>query len=662
MGKKLERHNSLLIAILDIVSVSAAYYLAFLLRFDSHLPPGQIANFLITLPIIVIMRLAAFRYFGLYNGIWRYASMADLTAIFKAMFASQLFVMVAVLFLKHGAFPRSVLLISPFIAVIFVGGIRFVIRATRHVRHKDFNGQFSRMLVFGAGDLGEAVLRDIQRSPSGRHVVGFLDDNALKHGRSIHGVRVHGGRDKIVEVINKYQVDEVLVAVNHSRGKIITDLMAVYAAAGNPRKVDFKTLPTTNELITKSRLTPDIRKIDVTDLMHRRIVDINMALVKAGVAGKTVLVTGAGGTIGGELARQICGLNPARVLLLENHNTALFYIDKELKEKGYTGMIVSVPGDVRDESLLKNLFEQYKPAWVLHAAAHKHVGLMEDNPQEAVKNNTLGTYILARTAAAYGAERFLNISTDKAVRPTSVMGASKRLGEMALRELSGKSGTKFMSVRFGNVLGSSGSVVKIFQEQILAGGPVTVTHPDVIRYFMTTEEAVSLVLNACAMGEGGEIFVLNMGEPVKIVDLARNMIVLNGLVPDKDIEIKFTGLKPGEKMYEELFREEDIRKDTGHADIFAAVPSEADARLTDERREALQHLAAGADNAAMLGAIKDLVPAYSGWPRKQPGKAGELDPGFRRDDGYVRRDEAAGRPDNGEAAQPRAAEAEPRDE
>ena len=285
-----------------------------------------------------------------------------------------------------------------------------------------------------------------------------------------------------------------------------------------------------------------------------------------------------------------------------------------------------MPGDVRDESLLKNIFETHKPAWVLHAAAHKHVALMEDNPQEAVKNNTLGTYILAKTAAAYNVERFLFISTDKAVRPTSVMGASKRLGEMVLRSLAGKSSTKFMSVRFGNVLGSSGSVVKIFQEQIQAGGPLTVTHRDVIRYFMTTEEAVSLVLNACALGEGGEIFVLNMGEPVKILDLARNMIVLNGLVPDKDIEIKFTGLKPGEKMYEELFRDGDIRKDTGHSDIFAAVSREADEALPEEQLQELKHLSNEADIAAMLTKIKELIPAYTGWPRHQKGKGSEAKP------------------------------------
>lgn len=622
MRKFWDKYARLAVLLLDASAISLAYFLAFILRFDFTLPPEEALNFIATLPIILTFRLTAFYYFGLYNGIWRYASMADLTAIFKGVLASQIFITAAVLFVQHAHFPRSVLLISPFISFIFIGGIRFGIRVTRHLRYNDDSSdEQSRMLIFGAGDLGEAVLRDLQRSAGAtRRAVCFLDDNALKHGRSIHGVPVLGGRDSIARVIEEKQIDEVLVAVNHSRGRLITDLMAVYAASGHPRKVEFKTLPTMDELISKTRLVPDIRKIDVGDLMHRRIVDINMGLVKSGLKGKTLLVTGAGGTIGGELCRQVLALGPEKVVLLENHNTALFYIDKELKEKGYGGLIVSVPGDVRDESLLKNLFEQYKPAWVLHAAAHKHVGLMEENPQEAVKNNTLGTYILAKTAAAYNTDRFLFISTDKAVRPTSVMGASKRLGEMVIRSLSGKSTTKFMSVRFGNVLGSSGSVVKIFQEQIQAGGPVTVTHPDVIRYFMTTEEAVALVLNACAIGEGGEIFVLNMGEPVKIIDLARNMIVLNGLLPEKDIEIKFTGLKPGEKMYEELFREGDIRKDTGHSDIFAAVPGEADAVLGEEQMQELKHLSTQPGNAAMLARIKELVPAYTGWPRKHTGE------------------------------------------
>ena len=617
MGKKLEKHSRFLIVFLDAAAVFFAYFCAFYFRFDFHFAPPYSSYFWNTLPLVVALRLGFFYYFGLYNGIWRYASMGDLVAIFKAILTSQIFILAAVLFVQHAQFPRSVLLISPFISLILVGGIRFAIRITRDWRHKQRAAKYSRMLIFGAGDIGENVLRELQRSnETTRKAVCFLDDNASKHGRSIHGVRVMGGRERLAEVINSKKIDEVLVAVNHARGRLIIDLMGIYAASGCERKVEFKTLPNMDELIDKQRLVADIRKIDVADLMHRRIVSIDMGSVRSAVGGRTILVTGAGGTIGGEICRQVVALSPAKVILLENHNTALFYIDKELRERGYGGSVVAVPGDVRDESLLKNIFEKYRPAWVLHAAAHKHVALMEDNPQEAVKNNTLGTYILAKTAAAYGTERFLFISTDKAVRPTSVMGASKRLGEMVLRSLMGGATTKFMSVRFGNVLGSSGSVVKIFQEQITNGGPVTVTHPDVIRYFMTTEEAVSLVLNACAMGNGGEIFVLNMGEPVKIVDLARNMIVLNGLEPDKDIQIKFTGLKRGEKMYEELFRPEDIRKDTGHRDIFAAIPEEAGAGLADAQIHELKHLAAMPDIAPVLKRIKELIPAYSGWPRK----------------------------------------------
>jgi FlaA1/EpsC-like NDP-sugar epimerase len=617
MRKKIEQHSRFLVVFLDTVAVAFAYYCAFLFRFDLSLPPAEVSSFLHTLPLVVVLRLAFFYYFGLYNGIWRYASLGDLVAIFKAILTSQVFIMAAVLFVQHAQFPRSVLLISPFIALFLVGSIRFTIRLTRDWRHRDKASKSSRMLIFGAGDMGENVLRELQRSvETKRKAICFLDDNPSKHGRSIHGIRVLGGRERLAEIINSKKIDEVLVAVNHARGRLIVDLMGLYAASGCERKVEFKTLPTVDELINKQRLVTDIRKIDVTDLMHRRIVNIDMGAVRSAVEGRTILVTGAGGTIGSEICRQVVALSPAKVVLLENHNTALFYIDKELRERGYAGSVVAVPGDVRDESLLKNVFEMYRPAWVLHAAAHKHVALMEENPQEAVKNNTLGTYLLAKTAAAYGAERFLFISTDKAVRPTSVMGASKRLGEMVLRSLVGRSATKFMSVRFGNVLGSSGSVVKIFQEQITNGGPVTVTHPDVIRYFMTTEEAVSLVLNACAMGAGGEIFVLNMGEPVKIVDLARNMIVLNGLEPEKDIQIKFTGLKPGEKMYEELFRPEDIRKDTGNKDIFAAVPEEACAGIGEDQVQELKHLSLLPDIVPMLKKIKDHIPAYSGWPRK----------------------------------------------
>jgi len=615
MKKKMVKHSRPLIAAADMLAVGISYYLAFLLRFDFRIPAGEMYNFLGTLPIVLVLRLTAFYYFGLYNGIWRYASLADLTAILKAVLVSQIPIVAIVLFIQHGHFPRSVLIISPLIAVLLVGGIRFSIRMTRSWRYGWNADKLPRMLIFGAGDLGEVVLREFERADVPTHrAVCFLDDNHAKHGRHIHGVPILGGRECLADSIRNMNIDVVLVAVGHSRGKIISDLMSIYSGSGYGRKVEFKTIPTMDEMINKKRHASDIRKIEISDLLHRKSVDIDMGAVRQLFRGKTVLITGAGGTIGSELCRQVMSFSPLKVLILENHNTALFYINKELCEKGYAGNVVPVAGDVRDESLLKNLFEAYRPQIVLHAAAHKHVSLMEDNPQEAVKNNTLGTYVLAKTAAAYGAERFLFISTDKAVRPSSVMGASKRLGEMIIRAMSAGT-TKFMSVRFGNVLGSSGSVVKIFQEQITNGGPVTVRHPEVTRYFMTTEEAVQLILQACSMGNGGEIFVLNMGNPVKISELARNLIVLNGFEPDKDIKITFTELQPGEKMFEELFRSKDIRRDTGHPDVFMAVPEEADAALIDKQMGELNHLAVSPDKAAILRKIKELIPSYTGWPR-----------------------------------------------
>ncbi|HBA59370.1 MAG TPA: hypothetical protein DCZ92_00830 [Elusimicrobia bacterium] len=357
--------------------------------------------------------------------------------------------------------------------------------------------------------------------------------------------------------------------------------------------------------------------------MPRKKIELNMAAMNAILAGKTVLITGAGGTIGAELCRQVLNYGPKRLVMIDNHNTALFYIEKELVAAGHTAKITAVVGDVKDEVMLENVFKTYAPQVVFHAAAHKHVPLMETNPQEAVKNNTLGTYALADAATRHNAERFLYISTDKAVRPSSVMGASKRLGEMVVRAFAEVNGTKCMSVRFGNVLGSSGSAVRIFQEQIQAGGPVTVTHPDVTRYFMTVEEAIQLILQATAMGRGGEIFVLNMGTPIKVAELAHNLIVLNGLQPGKDIEVKYVGMRPGEKMYEELFRDEDVRKDTGHSDIFVAVPEEGDMALLKEQMSNLSLLAELPDPGPIIDGIRKLIPTYTGDPYGSRAAAGD---------------------------------------
>lgn len=597
----------------DAVSVALAYWLAFQLRFDFSVPAGESSHFLFSLPLVLVLRLAAFHYFGLYRGIWRYASMGDLVSIFKAVAASQVLLAAAVLFVWHGGFPRSVLIIGPILTILFVGGTRFLIRATRDMRYKKVPARRrTRVLIFGAGDLGESVLRELKRKGHGYQAVGFLDDDSSLWHHRIHGVPILGGRKELCRAIESSAVDEVIIAVNHSRGPLIKDLMFLCESGGC--RVEFRTVPTLEEHLSHKSAGFPVRKLEFSDLLPRKKTALDMAAVAGALAGRAVLVTGAGGTIGAELCRQVLRYGPKKLVMLDNHNTAMFYIEKELAAAGHAAAIVPVMGDVCDETLLENLFSVHKPAAVFHAAAHKHVPLMEINPQEAVKNNTLGTYALAQAAVKHGAERFLFVSTDKAVRPSSVMGATKRLGEMAVRAFAGVNGTRFMSVRFGNVLGSSGSVVKIFQEQLQAGGPLTVTHPEATRYFMTVEESVQLILQACAMGRGGEIFVLNMGTPVKVADLARNLIVLNGLRPDKDIQISYTGMRPGEKMYEELFRDEDVRRDTGHPDIFMAVPEENDMELLKEQMSELRLLTELPDPAPVVDKIRRLIPSYTGKP------------------------------------------------
>ena len=615
MGKDPAFYKRVAIASLDAAAFAASFCAAFLLRFDFQVPSWGWSVCAHTIGLVLGVRAAAFIYFGAYQGLWRYASISDLATLFKAMGSSQLLIVAALFFVPHAGLPRSVLIIDPIIAVTLVGLIRFSIRLTREWRYQGDTRHLPRLLIFGAGDLGESIARDMQRRKRPTHqLVGFIDDDRAKWRLRIHGVPILGGRQELPRIIDKHRVDEVVVALNHSRGQAIRDLMELckdHAGA----KVQFKTIPTIEETLrADASRHRGIRKVELSDLLQRKPVHTDLDTVRHILTGKVVLVTGAGGTIGSELCRQIMRFKPAKLLLLENHNTALFYIDRELSAGRSPAVHVPVAGDVSDEILLENLFLTHKPQLVFHAAAHKHVPLMESNAQEAVKNNTLNTHLLAEKAVQHGVERFLYISTDKAVRPANVMGASKRLGEMVIRAFSGAAATKFMSVRFGNVLGSSGSAINIFKEQIAQGGPVTVTHPEVTRYFMTTEEAVHLSLQACALGGGGEIFVLNMGEPVKVVDIARNLILLSGLEPDRDIRIVFSGLRPGEKLFEEIFRAGDVRRDTGHPDIFAAMPEEADLALMRGKIKELRELCSRPDPAPLLEALKKSVPFYQAAP------------------------------------------------
>ena len=626
MKHVIAKHSQWFILAMDSAAVLFSWWLAFQLRFDFRVPSMELQILLSTCLLVLLLRLAAFYYFGLYRGLYRYASLADLTAIVKAIAYSQAAIMAVILFLKHAHFPRSVLIIDPLLTLFMVGLIRFGIRATRDFRYNLGNReQRPRALIYGAGDLGDSVLRDLLRAQKAAfNVVGFLDDDTAKWNHRIHGLPIFGGKDLLPGILENRKIDQIIVAVNHSRGPLIKNLMAL-CAGKDGRSVQFKTIPTLDDHLNQKSGGYAIRRIELSDLLPRKKIQLDMAALTDILSDKIVLVTGAGGTIGAELCRQVLRYNPKRLVMIENHNTALFYIEKELAEAGHAARLTPVVGDIKDTVLLENIFKTYGPQIVFHAAAHKHVPLMETNPQEAVKNNTLGTYALAEAATKHKAERFLYISTDKAVRPSSVMGASKRLGEMVVRAFAEVNGTKCMSVRFGNVLGSSGSVVKIFQEQILAGGPLTVTHPEATRYFMTVEEAIQLILQACTMGKGGEIFVLNMGTPVKVDDLAKNLIVLNGLEPGKEIEIKYTGMRPGEKMYEELFRPNDVRKDTGNEDIFSAVPEESDITILKEQMSGLRLLCDQPEPEPIIAAIRKLIPAYTGNPGAKQGKPESTD-------------------------------------
>ncbi|MCX5783117.1 MAG: nucleoside-diphosphate sugar epimerase/dehydratase [Elusimicrobia bacterium] len=610
MNKLAQKYRNAVALSCDIAVFCLSYFLAFSLRFDFNIPYSQLEIFSSTLPIVAGFRVAAFYYFGLYKGLWRYASITDMFSVIKAMLASQIFILAAILFIKHGNYPRSVLAIDFVLAAMLASFFRAAARLLRETSHKSASADYMpKILIFGAGDLGESVLRGLLRSENRAHnIIGFIDDDKTKWGRKIHGIEIFGGRDALLKIISEKQIDEVLVSVTHRRAQVIAELLAL--CSGQCRKVQFKIVPAVDEILAqKSYGAPSPRKIALTDLLQRKAVRLDMDMVFSALKNKTALITGAGGTIGSQLCRQMLFFKPKKLIMLENHNTALFYIDREIKSLSNEVEILSIAGDVRDEVLLENMFSVHKPQIIFHAAAHKHVPLMEENPQEAIKNNTLATFHLAKTALAHRAEKFIFISTDKAVRPSSIMGASKRLGEMVIRALSGKE-TIFASVRFGNVLGSSGSAVKIFQEQIANGGPVTVTDMRATRYFMTTEEAIQLILQACAMAKGGELFVLNMGTPVKISDLAKSLIAMCKADTGREIKIKEIGLRAGEKLHEELFREQDVRKDTGHPDIYMAVSEEADAALMQNNMKELKTLADMPDPAPIIEKIKELIPAY----------------------------------------------------
>ncbi len=550
----------------DVILTVVSYWLAYLLRFNFVIPEVFVERWLESLPVLAGIRILCFSFLRLYSGVWRYASMSDLVRILQAVTLSSLLFAAYILFAyQYVGYPRSVLVIDWFVITIFVGGSRFLYRLSREVlAARNGSENKKRVLIIGAGNAGEMLLREMKQNP---HIpydpVGFLDDNPDKHGLRIHNVPVLGTVEDAAKIARKKGAGEIVVAIPSLTGKQMRKIIRQCESAG----VSCKTVPAIGDILNGKVSVNQIRQINIEDLLGREHIELNKEQIREFISNRRVMVTGGAGSIGQELCRQILRNNPQQLIILERVENELFYLEHQFAKSFPGAPYVTILGDILDASRLEAVMQQYSPEVVFHAAAYKHVPMMESHPAEAVKNNILGTLAVAESAVRHGVEKFVMISTDKAVKPSSVMGASKRIAELICQGLNRKGKARFVVVRFGNVLNSAGSVIPLFKQQIEKGGPVTVTHPDATRYFMSIPEAAQLVMQAGAMGSGGEIFVLDMGEPVKITDLATDMIRLMGFKAGEDIDIVFSGLRPGEKVHEELVTDEEESEHTSHEKI-----------------------------------------------------------------------------------------------
>lgn len=601
---------------MDVLLISLSIYLSFWLRFDGSIP-AHFKQFLwVKILIIVIINITLIAIHGLYNVIWRFFSLKDLLKLLQAIVLAFLLLIIGnYVFKPIKGFldiPRSVLLSDLNFTIVLLGGLRISKRIYWEYRYRSIGmtrGQ-SRVLIVGAGSAGEQIVREMQNSRNCRHFpIGFIDDDQAKQGAYIHGVKVVGRRGDIPNVLNGERIDEVLIALPSAYSKDIREIVKLIRRAR--AEIKTKVLPGIHDIIEGKVSLADIKEIEVDDLLGRDRVNIDIGIIRSFLKDKRVLVSGAGGSIGGELARTIAQFEPARLVLLDNDETELLYTLNKIKN--VLPDIIPVVADIRDQAKIGRVFEKSRPEVVVHAAALKHVPILEHYPDEAVKTNIRGTRIMGEAAMRSGTNKFVNISTDKAINPTSVMGATKRVGEEILRVLNSMGETRFISVRFGNVLGSRGSVIPLFKEQIKKGGPVTVTHPGMKRYFMAISEAVLLVLEAAAAGRGGEAFVLDMGDPIKIDDLAREMIMLSGFEPDVDIPVIYTGMRAGEKLFEELIGAKEDYKETDNAKVFQMKnPENLEARSIWKAVDQLINcsMAVNCEKEKILGLLKEIVPTY----------------------------------------------------
>ncbi|RZB38085.1 MAG: hypothetical protein SRB2_00431 [Desulfobacteraceae bacterium Eth-SRB2] len=618
--------NFFLILAMDLFFLASAFYFAYLIRFDFIIPQQFSISLYQLLPLFLITKIVIFYFFDLYRGMWRYTSISDLFNIIKASSLSTLLMVGFILFSTrfHG-FSRSVFVIDWCLTILFVSGIRLCIRI--YFEHfcddnpgsipiwktlstfKRKYGDCKRLLIIGAGNCGEKIYREIHDNARLQYrVVGFLDDDSDKLGKKIHGVPVLGQIKDIRKVINKTKADEVLIAISSTIPQKMRNIVAECEQSG----VTFKTIPSMGELINGDVTVNGIREVAYSDLLGREVIRLDEEKIGVYLQGQCVLVTGAGGSIGSELCRQICRFRPKCLLLIDRAEGPLYEIELELKQNFRNIKIITLLLDVQDKKQLEKAFEAYGSQTVFHAAAYKHVPLLELQPWEAVTNNIQGTLNIIEAAKKFNVERFVFVSTDKAVKPTSIMGASKRVAEMLIQNQNGcgLSHTQFIIVRFGNVVGSVGSVVPLFKKQIQKGGPVTVTHPEVTRYFMTIPEACQLILQACSMGIGSEIFLLEMGTSIKIDDMARDLIRLSGFEPDVDINIEYIGLRPGEKLYEELIIEGEGVVPTNHEKIMVLKGKDCNLPILNGKIDDLIQISMTQDAKKIKAKLKEIVPEY----------------------------------------------------
>ena len=611
------QRNHFLQVFLDILIVNLAWLFALVLRYDGRIPLSYLKHWWAIALVVTVIRITAFIFFRLYQSLWSYSSVPEFFLVVRAVTVSTAIIWAIALGLQSMGIlpfptPKAIGIIDWILTILLLGGLRFTVRFRREwviSRLNAKNAVKKRLLIVGAGEAGSIIIRELFKELSAHYLpIGFVDDDPVKQGHHLHGVPILGTRKEIPRFIKQYEIEEVIIALPSASKRDIREILDIC----QQEAVHIRMIPAVTEIINGTVSMKQLRDVAVEDLLGREPVKVDLTEIVGYLRKERILITGAGGSIGSELCRQVAGYKPEALFLLGRGENSIFEIDQELAHS-FPGLNkIPVIGDIRDAEKMAQVFKLYRPTVVFHAAAHKHVPLMEQAPDEAVKNNVFGTKILAELADEYNCKRFVLISTDKAVNPTSVMGVTKRIAELIIQDLNARSRTGYMAVRFGNVLGSRGSVVPLFQKKIARGGPVTITAPEMTRFFMTIPEAVQLVIQAGAFGRGGEVFILDMGEPVKILVLAQELIRLSGFIPDKDIKIEFSGIRPGEKLAEELLTFDEGVGATKHERIFTTQTKVVDSKLLAERLGKLKEIS-GKDHALILAGLQSIVAEYQPW-------------------------------------------------